>query len=561
MIPGEYRSFLLQSKQNKQIFRKTNPDYLGAECIHVKFPAILVLACLFCLISLSGCINSAQSEDISVTDTGITSENTGQPEIQTAISQFDAYNEEVFSKSGVPGMAVAIVKDNDVVYLKCFGVKNITTGEPVTPDTVFQLASISKSFTSATIASLVGDGILSWDDKVSDINPDFQLGSDQWISDHTTIRDLLSHRTGLPSYGADELKTIGYNRSEIIEKLRYIRLTGDFRSSYGYSNIGITTAADTAAKKTGTEWEELIKERIFIPAGMTNTSARFSDFENALDRADTYPMVNGTATPGPLLNMDVTSPAGGVSSTITDMTRYAILQLNNGNIDGKQIIDGDALSETHKAQNIEKSGNNSIIAYGLGWEIYAEDGRIRVEHGGDLDSGVSTLITLWPDENMGLVVLTNGFPDGYSLKKAVYGGWSDLYFKGDIQKDWYSETDAEIKAYLQTVIPTGSSSEVLPSTPEEKDPSRSLSDYTGSYYQDYYGTVTITEDEENKTDLLAYVGHLATPYTLSYSDGDTFIETESGTGVYFMENSSGEIDSVKFSVMDSEWADGTFARV
>ncbi|WP_084600673.1 serine hydrolase [Methanolacinia paynteri] len=485
----------------------------------------------------------------------------GENDLGAVLAQFDAYNDEVFEKSGVPGMAVAVVRDDEVIYLRCFGVKNITTGEPVAPDTVFQLASISKSFTSATIASLVGDGILSWDDRVSDINPDFQLGGDQWISGHVTLRDLLSHRTGLPEYGADELFSLGYNRSEIIEKLQYIRLTGDFRSSYAYSNIGITTAADTAAKKTGTEWEELIKERIFIPAGMANTSARFSDFENASDRVDTYPMVNGTATPGPLLNDDVNSPAGGVSSTVNDMIRYAMLQLNEGSIDGKQVIDAEALRETHKPQNILKSDNTGITAYGLGWEIYAEDGRIRVEHGGDLDTGVSTIVTLWPDENMGLVVLTNGFPDGYSLKKAVSSGWSDLYFKGDIQKDWYSETDAELKAFLQAGILAGSSSEALPSAPEDAGPSRSLSDYTGSYYQDYLGTVTITEDDEDETALLAYVGHLATPLVLSHYDGDIFVDSESGTGVYFTAGSGGTIDCVNFTIFDYGWTDGIFSRV
>ena len=139
-------------------------------------------------------------------------------------------------------------------------------------------------------------------------------------------------------------------------------------------------------------------------------------------------MMNGTPVAGPLLNDDVNSPAGGVSSTINDMARYARLQLNDGNIDGKQVIDAAAIRETHRPQNIMKTSSTSITAYDLGWESVAEKGRVRVEHGGDLTSGVSTYITLYPDEKMAIVVLTNGFPGGHILKKAVINGWDDLFF-------------------------------------------------------------------------------------------------------------------------------------
>lgn len=473
------------------------------------------------------------------------------------IAQFDAYNDEVFEKSGVPGMAVAVVKDDEVIYLRCFGVKNITTMEPVTPDTVFQLASISKSFTSTAIAVLVGDGELSWDDRVANLNPGFQL-SDPWISGHVTLRDLLSHRSGLPAYAADELQSLGYNRSEIIDRLSFIPLTGDFRSSYAYSNIGITSAAEAAAKKAGIDWEDIVAERILIPAGMANTSARFSDFENASDRIDTYPMINGTAVPGPLFNDDVNSPAGGVSSTINDMIRYTMLQLNEGSIDGKQVIDSEALRETHKPQNILMSDNASITTYALGWDTIAEDGKVRVEHGGDLTTGVSTYITLWPENDMGLVVLTNGFPGGFVLKKAVTGGWSDLYFTGEVQSDWYNETQAAINAALQPGSSDLNRFEKLPPAPEDAMSSRPLAEYCGSYSQDYYGNLSIIEDDPG---LLVYAGRMTEPFRLSPYGGDAFVEEETGTGVYFTAGSGETIDCVNFTMFDLDWADGTFYRV
>jgi CubicO group peptidase (beta-lactamase class C family) len=482
---------------------------------------------------------------------------TGAKDVTALIPQFDAYAEQNFRRSGVPGMAVAIVKNDTVIYLRCFGVTNITTQEPVTPDTRFQLASISKSFTTVTIASMAGNGELSWDTRVATINPDFKL-SDPWVTDHVTFRDLLSHRTGLPEYAGDDLQyTFGYNRSEIIHRLRYLTLTGEFRSSYAYSNIGITSAAEAAAQRAGKPWEDLVAERVFVPAGMNNTSARFADFASAEDHADTYPMTNGTTVAGPLLNDEVNSPAGGVSSTINDMTRYARLQVNEGSIKGKQVIAADALRETHKAQNILKSDNTGIAAYGLGWDIIDENGRVRAEHGGDLSSGVSTYITLYPEEKMGIVVLTNGFPGGFILKKAVTHGWDDLYFTGVIRKDWYNETETAINAAMKPGASVLNPYEQAPAAPADAKPARPLAAYSGLYTQDYYGTVRI---EANTTGLLVYPGHSTSPQLIVPYDGDTFLEPQTNTGVVFTVGSDGTAKSIRFTMFNQPGRNGTFVR-
>jgi len=500
----------------------------------------LIITALCVMILTSGCITSPVPEFQNKT---------------SVISCFDEYAEATFLESGVPGMAVVIVENDTVIYLRCFGVANITTQEPVTPDTRFQIASISKSFTSATIASMVGTGDLSWDDRVAKINPEFRL-SDPWVSEHTTFRDLLSHRTGLPEYGSDELLEFGYNRSEIISKLKYINLTGEFRSSYAYSNIGITSAAETAAIKAGMSWEDLITERIFVPAGMKNTTARFAEFAAAENHADTYPMINGTVIAGPLVSDEVNGPAGGISSTINDMTRYLRLQLNGGNLDGMQIINSSALNETHTAQNILASGNTGLSAYGFGWDITYKDGRVVVEHGGDLISGVSTYMMFYPNEDMGIVILTNGFPGGYSLKNALKNGWSDLYFKGDVQKDWYSIADGQITAALQP----GSSINPdmkLPKAPDTAGPSRELSAYCGTYAQDYYGTIRI---EANETGLLMYPGYSMTPVFLTPYDGDTFQDVLTLSGVYFTVGSDGIAAQIHVDTFELPWCSGTFVR-
>jgi len=526
------------------------------DIISQKSAIILIIAGLFCMILLAGCVLSPQNQPSENRSVNTPTGSMGEKNIASLIPQFDAYTGKVFSKSRVPGMAVAVIKNDSVIYLRTFGVKNLTTREPVSPDTRFQLASISKTFSSASIASMVGRGELSWDDRVVPLYPGFRL-SDPWITDHVTVRDLLMHRTGLPAYAGDELQDIGYNRSEIISKLRLIPLTGDYRSSYAYSNIGITSAAEAAAKKAGISWEDLVSERVIVPTGMKNTSARFADFENAADRVDTYSMMNGTPVAGPLLNDDVNSPAGGVSSTINDMARYARLQLNDGSIDGKQVIDAAALKETHRPQNIMKTTNNSITAYDLGWESVSEKGRIRVEHGGDLTSGVSTYITLYPDEKMAIVVLTNGFPGGHILKKAVINGWDDLFFTGAIQKDWYSEIETGVAAAMKPGASAAGPLEPLPPAPAGAQPSRPAAAYQGSYSQDYYGTLRVEPDTGG---LRLYAGHLTEPFYLVPYDGDTFREKGTGTAVKFTTGSNGTVTGVHVVMFEHPWVKADFVK-
>ncbi len=508
------------------------------------------------MILLAGCVTSPQNQQPETRSVNTPSGTMGEKNIAGLIPQFDAYTGQLFSKSKVPGMAVAIVKNDSVIYLRTFGVKNLTTREPVGPNTRFQLASISKTFSSASIASMVGRGELSWDDRVVPLYPGFRL-SDPWVSDHVTIRDLLMHRTGLPPYAGDELQDIGYNRSEIISKLHLVPLSGDYRSSYAYSNIGITSAAEAAAKKAGMSWEDLVSDRVIIPAGLKNTSARFADFENAADRVDTYSMMNGTPVAGPLLNDDVNSPAGGVSSTINDMARYARLQLNEGNIDRKQIIDAAAIKETHRPQNIMKTTSTSITAYDLGWESVAEKGRIRVEHGGDLTSGVSTYITLYPEEKMAIVVLTNGFPGGHILKKAVINGWDDLYFTGAVQKDWYSEIETGVAAAMKPGASAAGPLEPLPPAPVGAQPSRPAAAYQGSYSQDYYGTLKVEPDTGG---LRLYAGHLTEPFILVPYDGDTFREKGTGTAVKFTTGNGGTITGVHVVMFEHPWVKADFVK-
>ena len=523
----------------------------------LKHPAPVLIAGFICIVLIAGCVTSPAGQPAAVRMANIMT-GTGAKDINAIIPQFDTYAEQSFTRSGVPGMAVAVVKNDSVVYLRCFGVKNSTTREPVTPDTRFQLASISKSFSSATIASMVGNGELSWDDPVVSTDPEIRL-SDPWVADHVTIRDLLSQRSGLPEYGTDELQyAFGYNRSEILSRLRYLGLTGAFRSSYAYSNIGVTSAAEAAAMRAGKPWEDLVAERVFVPAGMHNTSARFADFATAEDHADTYYTVNGTPEDTPFINDDVNSPAGGVSSTIRDMTRYARLQVNDGTIDGKEVINASALRETHRPQNLRTWSGTGLTAYALGWDTILENGHSRVEHGGDLSSGVSTSIVLYPEEKMSIIVLTNGFPGGHILKKTLTSGWNDLYYTGTVQKDYYALGEQQINEALTPGNTILDPFQHLPQAPAGAQPARSLASYSGSFTQDYYGTVRIVP---NATGLLVYPGHTTIPFFLLPYDGDTLRDTSTNTAVKFAVGNSGTAKSVWFTQFETPGRNGTFVRI
>ncbi len=473
-------------------------------------------------------------------------------DVATLVPQFDAYAEQTFNQSGVPGMAVAIVKDDKVLYLRTFGVKNITTNEPVGPDTRFQLASISKSVTGTMIAEMVGNDELAWDDTIVSVNPAFRL-SDPYVTKKVTFRDLLAHRSGLPEYGTDELQNeFGYSRQEIMDRLPYLGLSGAFRSSYAYSNIGITIAGVTAAMKAGKTFEDLVAERVFVPAGMHNTSARFADFITSPDRVELYPMHEGTPVAGPPMDDDLNSPAGGVSSTISDMVRYARLQANGGSLDGKQVVNASALKESHTPQFIRSYSGTGMTGSGMGWNTFLEGGRSRIEKDGMFSHGAATIITVWPEEKMALVVLTNSFPQGPLVTGSLSNAWNELYNNGSISKDWYTDSLKGLQDFFDSMSPQ------TITEPVNAQPARDLNYYTGSYTQDYFGTVRIEEDAGK---LLVYPGHGTVPFTLEPYDGDNFREA-SGMGLAkFSAGTNGSASGVWFAHYEMPGRNGTFVRV
>ncbi len=471
------------------------------------------------------------------------------------LPRFDAYVETTFKRSGVPGMAIAIVYQDKAQYLKCFGIRKVGSPDPVDTDTIFQLASMSKSFTSATIASMVGDGLLGWDDRVIDHYPQFRL-YDPWVTNRITIRDLLSHRSGLPEYIGDILESeFKYDREEILYRLRYQKPIAGFRSRYAYQNFLITAAGETAAKAADTKWSKLVAERIFKPLGMNSTSALFTDVEKAKNRVIGHVRKNDKMMPHTLRQPDAQSPAGGVSSTISDMVKWVRMQLAGGKFEGKNIISAEALEETHKPQTIIHSSDSGISCYGLGWFVDYLDGHKVVHHGGDFEAGISTSTFLVPSEQVGIVILTNAFRDGHILHSALTKTFSDLFFTGKNETDWWPIIKEEFeKALVGSVLDPF---EHLPETPSPKTPGLPPSSYVGEYENPYYGKISVVERNNG---LSFYMGHNTIPCELTHWNGNILRDEKTNSGVIFNIGTDGRAYEVLLESLDFNGRNGRFIR-
>jgi CubicO group peptidase (beta-lactamase class C family) len=481
--------------------------------------------------------------------------------VKAALPELEKLAEQTLKKTGVPGMAVAVVYKDEVVYLKGFGVREAGKEEKIDADTVFQLASVSKPMASTVLAALVGEGVIDWDDRATDRDPDFRL-SDPWVTREVTLRDLLCHRSGLPDHAGDLLEDLGYGRAEVLRRLRFEKL-GGFRSQYAYTNFGYTEAAVAGARAAGKEWEDLAADKLFRPLGMKSSSFRFADYTAAENRARLHVRVGDKWVAKYVRDPDAQSPAGGASSTARDMARWLRLHLGGGKFDGKQVVAAKALAETHRPQIISRPPDDPATdragSYGLGWNVsYDDGGRVQLGHSGAFSLGAATAVALLPAENLGVVVLTNAAPIGAA--EAVCAGFFDLVRKGKIEKDWLEELRPIFAAALKPAYGTAAD---YSKPPAEKSPPLPLETYLGTYRNDYFGDLEIAEKDGA---LLLRIGPKRKPFALRHWDRDVFIYQPDG------ENAGG-LSAVAFGVGPARKAtrvvvedldvqsQGTFTRV
>jgi len=442
--------------------------------------------------------------------------------VAEAVAKVQALARQAVADKTVPGIAIAVVFQDKLVWAGGFGVRDTVGGRPVDADTVFQLASVSKPLASTVVAELVGEKKIAWDSRISDLDPAFQL-PDPWVTREVRIADLFAHRSGLPAHAGDLLEDIGYSRAEVLRRLRYEKTGGAFRASFAYTNFGLTEAAVAAARTYGLTWEDASQTRLYGPLGMTSTSSRDADFFARPDRAMGHVKVNGQWVVKERRTPEAQSPAGGASSSVDDMAKWLRLQLAGGMFDGRRIVDADALAQTHDPQI--RSGTNHLTGapgfYGLGWNVgWDQQGRLRLNHSGGFAMGAATSVYLVPAEQLGVVVLTNAAPVG--VAEGLANSFVDQALYGKQTADWlplFAGVFAD-PASVGTVPGADYSKPPTPLSPALADGA-----YVGTYANDYYGDVEIT-DQAGALAIVEGPGHLAFP--LTHYDRDTFTYETTG---------------------------------
>ncbi|MGA9585952.1 MAG: serine hydrolase [Terracidiphilus sp.] len=442
--------------------------------------------------------------------------------IDLALNKMDAYIGDAMQKTGVPGLAVAVVYRGQVLFLRGYGLRKLGETAKVDPDTVFEIASVSKPIASTIVASLVGAGTVSWDDRIQSLDPDFAL-SDQTANQQVTIRDMFAHRSGLPTGAGDVLEDLGYSRPEILRRIRLVPLAGQFRETYHYSNFGLTEGAIAATLKTGQSWEEVAQRQLYAKIAMHSTSSRYSDYENNPNKAALHYRHGNVFSNWFVREADSEAPAGGVSSNVRDLANFVKLQLDDGVFDGQRIVDKAALDETHKPEICAAvpgplpPGKCPGSFYGLGWNVGKDaTGALRLSHSGAFDLGSATAVYLVPSERIGIVVLTNGTPVG--LPESVCLSFLDFYRYGSAQVDYLKALKPVFENLMkETQDSSPDYSKLKP--PTNPSPHRQLSAYKGTYVSPYYGKLQIDIDQDR---LIMRLPPRGTCYELTPWDGDTF---------------------------------------
>lgn len=448
-------------------------------------------------------------------------------QISYAIGQIDGMAEQLMRRSGIPGMAVAVVEGNRIVYAKGFGVRAAGSPQPVDADTVFQLASMSKPIGATVVAQQVGAEKVKWETPMRKHLPGFALGN-AYVSENITIGDLYAHRSGLPGHAGDMLEELGYPQQDILRSFSQLPLT-PFRASYAYTNYGMTGAAMAVAAAAGTDWASLSEQVLYKPLGMASTSSRFADFLARSNRAPGHVKENGVFVIGPErgyipgrqnwstgFNTDRQQPSGGVSSSARDVARWMSFVLSGGIGPGGQLVPAAALMPALTPKNLTQEASapgKRPVFYGYGFAISTtEAGRPVLSHNGAFSWGASTNFAVMPSANLGIVVLTNAWPTG--VAEGLVAQFYDLVEFRAVKKDWYAIAAAQM---AEVFTPQGE----LAGKPRPAQPAPPLQANTGTWRNDYLGPLQVVRTAQGALELrIGAAPQLVFP--LQHWDGDTY---------------------------------------
>lgn len=399
------------------------------------------------------------------------------------LSALDNYISNAVSSWEMPGFAVAIVRNDSVIFAKGYGVTDINTNEKVDENTLFVIASCSKAFTTASLATLVDRGLIGWDDKVIKYLPDFQM-YDPWVTNEMNIKDLVTHRSGLATFSGDML-WLGskYDRKEVIRRARFLKPVSSFRTKFGYQNIMYSTAGEIIEAVTDTTWEDYIKEHFFKPLGMTRSNTSISELVKMKNIAKPHQRYNGGIRVISYYPVNNVAPAAAINSSVLDMSHWIRLQLGRGKYEEKKIFS--------EAQSREMWSNQLAFGtsnYGLGWSINYYKGKRVLDHGGGMPGMISN-VTLIPEINSGFVILSN-METG--LTGAIKNKILD-YFLGDDSRDWNTAFMDGWKQRLERYAAENKRREDI--RVKDTSPTLPLDNYCGIYEDKMYGKAEVSMKE------------------------------------------------------------------
>ncbi len=410
------------------------------------------------------------------------------------LKEIDDYANVVMTTWKGPGMAIAIVKDDKTVFEKGYGVRELGKSELVDQNTVFAIASNSKAFTTAALAILADEKKIAWDDKVSKYLPDLQM-YDPWVTSELTIRDLVTHRVGLDTFSGDLLwYETTYSGDEILGRLRHLPRVSSFRTRYGYQNLMFIAAGKVIEKVSGRSWCQFVRERILTSLGMSRTTCSVKDLPD--NAAWPHNESGGTLRVLHRGNVDGSSSAAALNSSVTDLSKWVRTQLGKGTYEGKQIFSEAQAWQMHQpylAQQISAAASRSnptrhFSGVAMGWFVYDYYGRKIINHSGGLD-GMLSYTVLIPEENVGFVVLTNSESPAFAV---MMNKIRDV-FVGAPKRDWNEESKAQIAANKARDGEARSAAD--DARVANTKPTLALTAYTGTYTSQMYGDVVVAEEK------------------------------------------------------------------
>lgn len=459
-----------------------------------------LLIAILCLVSMA---NTAFCEEgFSTPEVAV------QEEQNEILADIDGVVKEALEVFQVPGASIGVIVDGKLIFANGYGYRDLESKRPVTPETLFAIGSCSKAFTTFVLGTLVDEGMIEWDEPVIKHLPEFRL-IDEHATRNMTIRDLLTHRSGLPRHDF-----VWYNsdlsRGEFLGRLKYLEFENDLREKFHYNNLMYAVAGLWIEKVTGQSWEDNVKQRIFIPLGMKHSNFSVDESKNSDNFSYPHAERKEVVQAIPFRNISNMGPAGSINSNVVDMSKWLQLQISDGTIAEKKFIQETTLNEMHTLQFAKADfpkDRGYFFGYGLGWFIGNYGGHYLVEHGGGIDGFISKT-SLFPHKKIGVIVLSNSSDGGGGFVNSVSKSIFDRLL-GLEKIDWVDKLSAIQKEAKE------SKKSVETAEPSDTKPSHKLDDYVGEYEHPGYGILKIYLEDGQ---LVSSYNRIVTPLTHKHYD-------------------------------------------